>query len=126
MLVQCARLDRVPSALVGTLSGSVRGGVSAGEPHRQTLLLKANEASRVVAAVEASGRPEGPGAYVVMTVEFRDTAQADPGGRSARSLVRIPGVAVAAEHAEALGQVWPVATVPWCGVADAIFTPSSR
>lgn len=85
-----------------------------------------NEASRVVAAVEASGRPEGPGAYVV-TVEFRDTAQADPGGRSARSLVRIPGVAVAAaEHAEALGQVWPVATVPWCGVADATFTPSSR
>ncbi|MCX5613348.1 MULTISPECIES: hypothetical protein [unclassified Streptomyces] len=73
--------------------------------------------------MEASGRPEGPGGYVV-TVEFRDTAQADPGGRSARSLVRIPGVA--AEHAEVPGQVWPVATVPWCGVADATFTPSSR
>ncbi|MFD3719942.1 hypothetical protein [Streptomyces sp. NPDC058674] len=79
---------------------------------------------RVVAGVEAAGRPEGPGAYVV-TVEFRDTARAEPGGRSAESLVRIPGVAVTAtEHAEALGPVWPVATVPWCGAAAATFTPT--
>lgn len=76
---------------------------------------------RVVAAVEARGRAEGTGAYVV-TVEFRESAAPDPGGRSAQSLVRIPGVAPGAtEYAEALGPVWPVATVPWCGVAGAEF-----
>lgn len=80
---------------------------------------------RVVATVEAAGRPEGPGAYVV-TVEFRDSARAEPGGRTAQSLVRIPGVAVGVtESAEALGPVWPVATVPWCGAEAAAFTPLS-
>ncbi|WP_329380089.1 hypothetical protein OG625_14220 [Streptomyces sp. NBC_01351] len=77
---------------------------------------------RVLAAVEATGRAEGPGAYVV-TVEFRDRAVAAPGSRTAQSLVKIPGVAPAAmERAEALGPVWPAGATPWCGVADAEFT----
>lgn len=78
---------------------------------------------RVVAPLEAVGRPDGPGAYLV-TVEFRDSAEADPGRRAARALVRVPGVAPGAtEYGEALGPVWPPATVPWCGVAEAEFTP---
>ncbi|MEV7525793.1 hypothetical protein [Streptomyces sp. NPDC091371] len=77
---------------------------------------------RVLAAVEATGRAEGRGAYVV-TVEFRDSATPDPAGRSARSLVGVPGVAPGAtEYAEALGPVWPAATTPWCGVVAADFT----
>ncbi|MFE1416435.1 hypothetical protein ACIGFK_06275 [Streptomyces sp. NPDC085524] len=77
---------------------------------------------RVAAAVEATGRAEGAGAYVV-TVEFRDRAAAEPGGRTAQSLVKIPGVAPGAtEYAEALGPVWPAATTPWCGIAAAEFT----
>ncbi|MFB6823423.1 hypothetical protein ACFCXA_17760 [Streptomyces virginiae] len=77
---------------------------------------------RVVAAVEATGRAEGPGVYVV-TVEFRDRAESDPRGRTAQALVKIPGVAPGAtEYAEAVGPVWPVATVPYCGVAGAEFT----
>ncbi|APU41897.1 hypothetical protein [Streptomyces sp. NRRL F-4428] len=80
---------------------------------------------RVAAAVEATGRAEGVGAYVV-TVEFRDRAEADPGRRAAQALVRIPGVAPGAtEYGEAVGPVWPVATVPWCGVAGAEFTPAT-
>ncbi|KJY22599.1 hypothetical protein VR43_05425 [Streptomyces sp. NRRL S-104] len=80
---------------------------------------------RVAAAVEAAGRAEGAGAYVV-TVEFRDRAEADPGRRAAQALVRIPGVAPGAtEYAEVVGPVWPVATVPWCGVAGAEFTPAT-
>ncbi|MEU6315038.1 hypothetical protein [Streptomyces sp. NPDC047014] len=79
---------------------------------------------RVTAAVEARGRVEGAGAYLV-TVEFRDSAEADPARRAAQALVRIPGVAPgAAEYGEAVGPVWPVATVPWCGVAGAEFTPA--
>lgn len=78
---------------------------------------------RVVAAVTAAGRPQGPGAYVV-TVEFRESADPVPGGRAAQALVKIPGVALGAtEYGEAVGPVWPVATVPWCGVADAEFSP---
>ncbi|WP_143196808.1 hypothetical protein [Streptomyces sp. CB00455] len=78
---------------------------------------------RVVASVEAAGRPGGPGAYVV-TVEFRESAQPEPGGRAAQALVKIPGVAPGAtEYAEALGPVWPPATTPWCGVASAAYTP---
>ncbi|MEU7602736.1 hypothetical protein [Streptomyces sp. NPDC041003] len=77
---------------------------------------------RVVAAVEAAGRAEGAGAYVV-TVEFRDGAEPDPERRAAQALLRIPGVVPGAtEHGEAVGPVWPVATVPWCGVAGAEFT----
>ncbi|MGW5852657.1 hypothetical protein ACWFQ8_32860 [Streptomyces sp. NPDC055254] len=77
---------------------------------------------RVVAAVEAAGRPQGPGGYVV-TVEFRASQRPDPAGRAAQSLVKIPGVAPGAtERGEAVGPVWPVATVPWCGVAGADFT----
>ncbi|MFJ9544700.1 hypothetical protein [Streptomyces erythrochromogenes] len=80
---------------------------------------------RVAAAVEATGRAEGAGAYVV-TVEFRDRAEADPGRRAAQALVRIPGVAPGAtEYGEAVGPVWPVATVPWCGVAGAEFTQAT-
>ncbi|MEV6951666.1 hypothetical protein [Streptomyces sp. NPDC051183] len=76
---------------------------------------------RVVAAVEATGRPEGLGAYVV-TVEFREEADPAPGDRTAQALVKIPGVAPGAtEHAEALGPVWPPNTTPWCGVAAAEF-----
>ncbi|MFE2143806.1 hypothetical protein ACFXA3_19065 [Streptomyces sp. NPDC059456] len=76
---------------------------------------------RVVAAVEVAGRPGGDGAYVV-TVEFREKADAEPGERAAQALVRIPGVAPGAtERGEAVGPVWPVATVPWCGVAAAEF-----
>ncbi|MFD9408953.1 hypothetical protein ACFWBN_18300 [Streptomyces sp. NPDC059989] len=76
---------------------------------------------RVVAPVEAAGRPEGPGEYIV-TVEFRDSSPPDPAGRAAQSLVKIPGVASAAtEHAEAIGPVWPAGTTPWCGVAGATF-----
>ncbi|GAA1592953.1 hypothetical protein GCM10009731_53190 [Streptomyces globosus] len=79
---------------------------------------------RVVAAVEASGRPGGAGAYVV-TVEFRDDDGSRPGGRAAQALVRIPGVAPrAVERGEAVGPVWPFAAVPWCGVAGAEFTPA--
>lgn len=79
---------------------------------------------RVVAAVEATGRAEGAGAYVV-TVEFRDGAEPAPGRRAAQSLVKIPGVAPGAtEYGEAVGPVWPVATVPWCGVAGAEFAPT--
>ncbi|MFG2877750.1 hypothetical protein ACGFYU_22595 [Streptomyces sp. NPDC048337] len=79
---------------------------------------------RVVAGVEATGRPEGPGEYIV-TVEFRDAAPPDPGSRTAESLVKVPGVAAGAtEYAEAIGPVWPPATTPWCGVASATFTRS--
>ncbi|WP_327285119.1 MULTISPECIES: hypothetical protein [unclassified Streptomyces] len=77
---------------------------------------------RVVAAVEVAGRPGGTGAYVV-TVEFREEADAEPGGRAAQALVRVPGVVPGAtERGEAVGPVWPVATVPWCGIAAAEFT----
>lgn len=77
---------------------------------------------RVVAAVQAAGRAGGAGAYVV-TVEFRDGAEPDPGRRAAQALVKIPGVVPGAtEYGEAVGPVWPVATVPWCGVAGAEFT----
>ncbi|MFD9335883.1 hypothetical protein ACFWBF_15950 [Streptomyces sp. NPDC060028] len=79
---------------------------------------------RVVAAVEATGRPQGLGAYVV-TVEFRERPDAVPGDRAAQALVRLPGVApTAVEHAEALGPVWPPSTPPWCGVAAAEFRPT--
>ncbi|MEU7551199.1 hypothetical protein AB0B01_02360 [Streptomyces sp. NPDC044571] len=78
---------------------------------------------RVVAAMEVTGSPAGPGTYVV-TVEFRDTAEPAPGTRTAQTLVRVPGVAPGArEHSEAVGPVWPVATAAWCGVAGAEFTP---
>ncbi|MGW7440127.1 hypothetical protein [Streptomyces sp. NPDC054849] len=77
---------------------------------------------RVVAAVQAAGRAEGAGVYIV-TVEFRAGAEPDPGLRAAQVLVRIPGVVPGAtEYGEAVGPVWPVATVPWCGVAGAEFT----
>ncbi|KPI13534.1 hypothetical protein OV450_2864 [Actinobacteria bacterium OV450] len=77
---------------------------------------------RVVAAVDVAGRPGAVGAYVV-TVEFREKADAEPGERAAQALVRIPGVAPGAtERGEAVGPVWPAATVPWCGVAAAEFT----
>ncbi|MGW4683361.1 hypothetical protein ACWEPM_00310 [Streptomyces sp. NPDC004244] len=77
---------------------------------------------RVVASVEAAGRPEGVGAYVI-TVEFREQAEPVPGGRVAQALVKVPGVAPGAvERGEAVGPVWPAAAVPWCGVAGAEFT----
>ncbi|MFC9297518.1 hypothetical protein ACFTWH_20745 [Streptomyces sp. NPDC057011] len=77
---------------------------------------------RVVAPVEATGRAEGTGEYVV-TVEFRDAPPPDPGSRTAQSLLKIPGVAPAAmESAEAIGPVWPPSTPPWCGIAAATFT----
>ncbi|MEW2413723.1 hypothetical protein AB0953_08370 [Streptomyces sp. NPDC046866] len=76
---------------------------------------------RVVAAVEVAGRPEGVGAYVV-TVGFREKAEAVPGERAAQALVKVPGVAPGAtERGEAVGPVWPAAAVPWCGVAAAEF-----
>ncbi|MFF3015945.1 hypothetical protein [Streptomyces sp. NPDC057939] len=73
---------------------------------------------RVVGVVEVTGRRDaGAGGYVV-TVEFRD--REEPGGRAAQALVKIPGVAPGAtERGEALGPVWPPATIPWCGVASA-------
>ncbi|MFD6984249.1 hypothetical protein ACFWAX_26600, partial [Streptomyces sp. NPDC059956] len=84
---------------------------------------------RVVASVEAvNGFPE-PGAYVV-TVEFREPpapSPVQPGGvgpRGPQVLVKIPGVLPAAtEHAEVVGPVWPPATIPWCGIAAAVFAP---
>ncbi|MBT2445632.1 hypothetical protein J7F03_00730 [Streptomyces sp. ISL-43] len=89
---------------------------------------------RVTASVEAVNRFPGEGAYVV-TVEFREQPDADPAGAGRtpgpaasvaggpQALVRIPGVPPAAtERAEALGPVWPPATVPWCGIAAADFT----
>ncbi|MGW0362207.1 hypothetical protein [Streptomyces sp. NPDC002990] len=77
---------------------------------------------RVVAALEVRGGQREPGAYVV-TVEFREQAQPEPGGRAVQALVKVPGVDPgAAAYAEAVGPVWPVATVPWCGVAAAEFT----
>lgn len=76
---------------------------------------------RVVAGVEVTGRPPQVGAYVV-TVEFRDQAEPEPGSRAAQALVKVPGVAPGAtERAEAVGPVWPVATAAWCGVAAAEF-----
>ncbi|MFD8631562.1 MULTISPECIES: hypothetical protein [unclassified Streptomyces] len=81
---------------------------------------------RITATVEATGRAEGAGAYVV-TVEFRDRAAAEPGGRAAQSLVKIPGVAPGAtEYAEVPGPVWPPSTTPWCGVAAADFTAAKQ
>ncbi|MCX5404972.1 hypothetical protein OHA37_13890 [Streptomyces sp. NBC_00335] len=88
---------------------------------------------RVVASVEAvNGYPER-GAYVV-TVEFREPSaptrpgapprSGAPAARGPQALVRVPGVRPAAvEHAEALGPVWPPATIPWCGIAAAEFAP---
>ncbi|MFJ4778715.1 hypothetical protein [Streptomyces sp. NPDC088762] len=77
---------------------------------------------RVVAPVEAVGRPEGPGEYIV-TVEFRDSPPPDPSARAAQSLVKLPGVAPGTtERAEAVGPVWPPSTTPWCGAAEATFT----
>ncbi|MBT2404707.1 MULTISPECIES: hypothetical protein [unclassified Streptomyces] len=79
---------------------------------------------RVVAGVEVTGSPPRLGVYVV-TVEFRDREEPEPGARAAQVLVKVPGVAPGAtEHGEAVGPVWPAATVPWCGVAGADFTPS--
>ncbi|MEU9304682.1 hypothetical protein [Streptomyces sp. NPDC048269] len=71
---------------------------------------------RVAATVEVTGQ----GSYVV-TVEFRDREHPGPGARVAQALVKIPGVTPGTpEHAEAVGPVWPAATTPWCGVADAV------
>ncbi|MFJ6794683.1 hypothetical protein [Streptomyces sp. NPDC091268] len=79
---------------------------------------------RVVAAVEARGRPQGPGAYLV-TVEFREQADPPPQDRGSQTLVKVPGVAPdAREHAEAVGPIWPPSTTPWCGVAAAEFRPT--
>ncbi|MFI5616591.1 hypothetical protein [Streptomyces sp. NPDC051567] len=79
---------------------------------------------RVLASIEATGRSGRSGSYVV-TVEFREKAEPEPGQRAAQALVKIPGVLPGAtEHAEAVGPLWPVATVPWCGVAGAEFTPA--
>ncbi|MEV6576849.1 hypothetical protein AB0M92_01630 [Streptomyces sp. NPDC051582] len=77
---------------------------------------------RVVATVEVSGRPEGPGAYLV-TVEFREGATPAPtAGRAPQALVRLPNVApTATEHAEAVGPIWPATATPWCGIAAAEF-----
>ncbi|MGW0751690.1 hypothetical protein [Streptomyces sp. NPDC002587] len=73
---------------------------------------------RVAATVEATGE----GSYVV-TVEFRDREHPEPGARVAQAMVKIPGVAPGTpERAEAVGPVWPVATVPWCGVAGVVHT----
>ncbi|MEV7547288.1 hypothetical protein [Streptomyces sp. NPDC089915] len=70
---------------------------------------------RVLAAVEARG---GQGSYVV-TVEFRDRRPPQPDARTSQSLVRLPGLTPDTPPArtEAVGPVWPPATVPWCGVA---------
>ncbi|MCX5376269.1 hypothetical protein [Streptomyces sp. NBC_00091] len=68
---------------------------------------------RVVAALEARGE----GSYVV-TVEFRDRRPPSPDARTSQSLVRIPGLTPdTPARTEAIGPVWPPATVPWCGVA---------
>lgn len=96
---------------------------------------------RVTASVEAVNRFPGEGSYVV-TVEFREQpAGADPAGpaavvpepgdaapaaRGPQALVKIPGVRPAAtERAEAVGPVWPAATIPWCGIAAAEFVPDA-
>ncbi|MCJ0874705.1 hypothetical protein [Streptomyces sp. AP-93] len=86
---------------------------------------------RVVASVEAvNGFPER-GAYVV-TVEFREPPPLPspparpgvPGARGPQVLVKVPGVRpAAAERTEAVGPVWPPATIPWCGIAAAVFAP---
>lgn len=79
---------------------------------------------RVVAGVDVTGRVPGASVYLV-TVEFRESAEPEPGGRAAQALARIPGVARGAtEHAEVVGPVWPAAKVPWCGVAGAEFSPT--
>ncbi|MFD9304391.1 hypothetical protein ACFWCB_17340 [Streptomyces sp. NPDC060048] len=99
---------------------------------------------RVTASVEAVNRFPGEGAYVV-TVEFREQPDAGPtpsgagpapgavpspgpavpDARGPQALVKIPGVSPAAvERADALGPIWPPATVPWCGIAAADFTPA--
>ncbi|MFD4241062.1 hypothetical protein ACFWP3_05595 [Streptomyces sp. NPDC058525] len=87
------------------------------EPEARVTACRVDPASRRVAAtVEVTGH----GSYVV-TVEFRDREHPGPGTRAAQALVKVPGVLPgAAERAEAVGPVWPVATVPWCGVADAV------
>ncbi len=87
------------------------------EPDARVIGCRVDPASRrVVATVEVTGW----GSYVV-TVEFRDREHPGPGTRAAQALVKVPGVLPgAAERAEAVGPVWPVATVPWCGVADAV------
>lgn len=72
---------------------------------------------RVVASVEAVGGFPERGAYVA-TVEFRE----QPPARGPQVLVKIPGVGPAAtERAEAVGPVWPVAAIPWCGIAAVDF-----
>lgn len=70
---------------------------------------------RVLAVVEARG---GQGSYVV-TVEFRDRRPPQADARTSQSLVRLPGLTPDTPPArtEAIGPVWPPATVPWCGVA---------
>ncbi|MGR4883218.1 hypothetical protein ACIPUC_27940 [Streptomyces sp. LARHCF249] len=87
------------------------------EPDARVTACRVDPASRrVVAAVEVAGQ----GSYVV-TVEFRDQEHPGPGTRASQALVKIPGVLPGAtERGEAVGPVWPVATVPWCGVADAV------
>ncbi|WP_328300511.1 hypothetical protein OG389_24035 [Streptomyces sp. NBC_00435] len=87
---------------------------------------------RVTATVEAVNRFLMPGAYVV-TVEFREqpapptATPSAPVARGPQTLMRIPGLPPAAtERGGALGPVWPPATIPWCGIAAAEFTPTPR
>ncbi|MEU9146187.1 hypothetical protein [Streptomyces sp. NPDC048349] len=100
---------------------SPRGPVEV-EPQARVTACRVDPASRrVVATVEVTGR----GSYVI-TVEFRDQEYPGPGTRASQALVKIPGVLPgAAERAEAVGPVWPVATVPWCGVAEAYADPAA-
>ncbi|MEU9232797.1 hypothetical protein [Streptomyces subrutilus] len=83
-------------------------------PEARVAACRVDPASRrVVATVEVTGR----GSYVV-TVEFRDREHPGPATRAAQSLVKIPGVRPGTpERAEAIGPVWPAATIPWCGIA---------
>lgn len=85
------------------------------EPRARVTGCRVDPASRrVAAAVEVTGR----GSYVI-TVEFRDREHPAPGTRSAQALVKIPGVLPGTpERAEAIGPIWPRATIPWCGVAE--------
>ncbi|OEJ33478.1 hypothetical protein [Streptomyces subrutilus] len=84
------------------------------DPRARVTACRVDPASRrVVATVELTGR----GSYVV-TVEFRDREHPGPATRAAQSLVKIPGVLPgAAERADAIGPVWPAATILWCGIA---------
>ncbi|WP_405489501.1 hypothetical protein [Streptomyces sp. NBC_00096] len=110
-------------------SGPPRSGTrSSGAEGSGPLDTRAAGASDARAAGASDARATGaaPDAQAPGTPDARAAGALEaPVARGPQTLVKIPGVlAAATEHGEALGPVWPPATIPWCGIAAADFTPT--